>query len=133
MQFCTRFRWMFALLVMASITLAACTPAADSIPATTIAVPAADSTVATSTVADSSTFPVAIDSCGIITTYEQPPERLVSLNSNVTWVLLALGLQDKIVGISGIGRNPVPPEYADTFAGLNIITDGNPSHEVVYS
>ena len=134
MRYWNKLQGTVAFFAVSLFVLAACTPTAEDVSGTNTSTPApalVDSTPTTNAAPDLSAFPVTIDNCDLVITYEQPPERVVSLSSNATWVLLALGLEEKLVGISGIGRNPVPPEYADTFAQLTIITDGNPSHEVV--
>lgn len=45
---------------------------------------------------------VTIDNCGAPLVFEQTPERLVVHDMNMTEMAFALGLQDKIVGLTGI-------------------------------
>ena len=45
---------------------------------------------------------VTVDNCGETLTVEQTPERLVVHDMNMTEMAFALGLQDKIVGLTGI-------------------------------
>lgn len=52
-------------------------------------------------------FPVALDNCGFETTVDAPPERVVTIKSSTTEMLLALGLGDRIVG-SAFLDGPVP-------------------------
>ncbi|MCP2263791.1 putative F420-0 ABC transporter substrate-binding protein [Promicromonospora thailandica] len=53
--------------------------------------------------------PVTLDNCGFETTVEAPPERVVTIKSSTTEMLLALGLGDRIVG-SAFLDGPVPDE-----------------------
>ena len=45
---------------------------------------------------------VTVDNCGAPLTFEKTPERLVVHDMNMTEMAFALGLQDKIVGLTGI-------------------------------
>ncbi|MBA8806796.1 putative F420-0 ABC transporter substrate-binding protein [Promicromonospora sukumoe] len=51
--------------------------------------------------------PVTLDNCGFETTVAAPPERVVTIKSSTTEMLLALGLGDRIVG-SAFLDGPVP-------------------------
>ncbi|MGW2094965.1 putative F420-0 ABC transporter substrate-binding protein [Promicromonospora sukumoe] len=65
--------------------------------------------------------PVTLDNCGFETTVVAPPERVVTIKSSTTEMLLALGLGDRIVG-SAFLDGPVPdslesvPAVAEPFA-----------------
>ena len=43
---------------------------------------------------------VVIDNFGITTTYDKAPERVVPLSYDAAQILVALGLEDKIVGVA---------------------------------
>ncbi|MEM9797142.1 MAG: ABC transporter substrate-binding protein [Pseudomonadota bacterium] len=45
---------------------------------------------------------ITVDNCGTPLTFDQTPERLVVHDMNMTEMAFALGLQDKIVGLTGI-------------------------------
>ena len=45
---------------------------------------------------------VTVDNCGETLTVEETPERIVVHDMNMTDMAFALGLQDKIVGLTGI-------------------------------
>ncbi|MBO6639033.1 MAG: ABC transporter substrate-binding protein [Roseitalea sp.] len=47
-------------------------------------------------------FPVTVDSCGTPVTFEAPPERMVVHDINMADMAFALGLQDRMVGVTGI-------------------------------
>ena len=61
-------------------------------------------------------------------TYTEVPERVVTLAGFTTEMLLELGLSNKIVGY-GYMDNEVPEEFAEEFAKLTCLSDGNPSQE----
>lgn len=46
--------------------------------------------------------PVTVDNCGAPLTFEQTPERIVVHDINMTEMAFALGLQDRMVGVTGI-------------------------------
>ena len=103
-----------ALLAVIALSLAGC--ASSPQPTTT---DAAD------------TQPVTIDNCG--TAVEVPasaPQRIVTIKSTSTELLLALGLGDRIVG-SAFQDGPVPAEYAADAANIPVISDFAPSQEAV--
>ncbi|KIC40615.1 ABC transporter substrate-binding protein [Ruegeria sp. ANG-R] len=60
---------------------------------------------------------LTVDNCGEPLVFETPPERLVVHDMNMTDMAFALGLQDKIVGLTGItGWYKTSPEF-DTQRG----------------
>ena len=56
-------------------------------------------------------------------TYTSVPQRIVSVASPATEMLLALGLQDSIVGYA-YQENVIPEKYAEAFNALTQISDG---------
>lgn len=60
--------------------------------------------------------------------FEEAPEKAVTLAGFTTQMMLALGLEDKIVGY-GYMDNPVPEKYEKAFEGLTCLSEGNPSKE----
>ena len=56
-------------------------------------------------------------------TYEAVPQKIVTLASPATEMLLALGLEDRIVGYA-CQDNEIPAQYLDAFNSLYQITDG---------
>lgn len=84
-----------ALAAVAALALAACSPTASGETDAGGATPA------------SGGFPVTLDNCGFETEVEAPPERVVTIKSSTTEMLLALGLGDRIVG-SAFLDGPVP-------------------------
>lgn len=75
-------------------------------------------------------YPMTVDNCGFELTLAQPPQRVVTIKSSATEMLLALGVGDRIVG-TGFSDGPAPAEYADAAADLPVLSDRVPSAEVV--
>ena len=75
-------------------------------------------------------YPVTIDNCGTDVTVAAAPERIVTIKSSTTELLLALGLGDRIVG-SAFLDGPLPESLAKAGAGLNVVSDFVPGQEAV--
>ncbi|MDJ0350292.1 putative F420-0 ABC transporter substrate-binding protein [Cryobacterium sp. PH29-G1] len=75
-------------------------------------------------------YPVTVDNCGVSVTVTAAPERIVSIKSSATELLLALGLGDRIVG-SAFLDGPLPESLATAGADLNLISDFLPGQEAV--
>jgi iron complex transport system substrate-binding protein len=73
-------------------------------------------------------YPLTVENCGFTVQLEKAPERVVTIKSTATEMLLALGLADRIVGV-GFQDGPVPPQWAG--AELPVLSDKLPSQEVV--
>lgn len=101
---------MLTVGVLAALTLASCSSASD-----------AETDVAASG---------PLENCGEEITVEAAPERVVSLNQGSTEILLALGLEDRIVG-TATWTDPVLEEFAEANAGIPRLADNAPSFEVV--
>ena len=78
----------------------------------------------------SNAFPVSFTNCDTTFTLTAAPERIVTIKSNTTELLLALGLGDRIVG-SAFLDGPLPTDLADAGADLNVISDFVPGQEAV--
>lgn len=78
----------------------------------------------------SNAFPVSFENCDTTLTLEAAPERIVTIKSNTTELLLALGLGERIVG-SAFLDGPLPASLADAGADLNVISDFVPGQEAV--
>lgn len=73
-------------------------------------------------------YPLTVENCGETITIPQAPERVVTIKSTATELLLSLGLGDKIVGV-GFQDAPLPAHLSGT--QLNVLADALPSQEVV--
>ena len=79
--------------------------------------------------AAASGYPLTIDNCGTEVAFERAPERVVTIKSSTLELLLALGLEDRIVG-AAFTDGPVPDEFADAASGIDVLSDKVPSQEV---
>ncbi|TFB75373.1 putative F420-0 ABC transporter substrate-binding protein [Cryobacterium glaciale] len=111
-----------AALAATSLLLSGC--AATVTPAATPAETSAE------TPAASASYPVTVDNCGTSVTVTAAPERIVSIKSSTTELLLALGVGDRIVG-SAFLDGPLPESLAAKGADLNVISDFLPGQEAV--
>lgn len=60
---------------------------------------------------------ISVDNCGEVLTFDNSPDRIVVHDMNMTDMAFALGLQDKIVGLTGItGWYKTSPDF-DTLRG----------------
>ncbi|WP_130178376.1 putative F420-0 ABC transporter substrate-binding protein [Cryobacterium sp. SO1] len=75
-------------------------------------------------------FPVSLTNCDTTFTLAAAPERIVTIKSTTTELLLALGLGGRIVG-SAFLDGPLPSSLADAGADLNVISDFVPGQEAV--
>lgn len=96
----------------AAVALAGCTPAAP--PAAT----------------PESSATVSLDNCGTLVDFETAPERVITIKSTSTEMLLALGLGDRIIG-TAFQDGPADPEWADAAAGLTVMSEQVPGQEAV--
>ncbi|MFE7618442.1 ABC transporter substrate-binding protein [Streptomyces sp. NPDC057496] len=75
-------------------------------------------------------FPYTVTNCGTKTTFDAPPERVVTMNQHVTEVMLALGLQDRLVGTAYLDDD-VLPEYRSAYDRIEVLAKEYPSKEVL--
>lgn len=118
------------LLIGTTLFLAACgnqgaAPAATN-PAPTAAPVSAEQVVT----AAASGFPLTIENCGLTQTYAAPPQRAVTMNQHVTEVMLALGLQDRMVGTAYLD-DAILPEFQAAYEAIPVLSDQYPSLEAL--
>lgn len=82
---------------------------------------------------NTSTYPVTVESCGEPITFDSAPKRALSFDTNMTEIMLALGLEKSMVGywISGV---PVANEYQEQVKNIPLISTETwppPSLEVI--
>lgn len=73
---------------------------------------------------------LTITSCGTPFTYEATPTRAITLNQQATEVMLALGLQDAMVGTAYID-DAIPEAWQDAYASVPVLAEKYPAREVV--
>jgi iron complex transport system substrate-binding protein len=80
-------------------------------------------------------YPVTVQSCGMSITFDSAPKRALSFDTNMTEMMLALDLQDRMVGywISGV---QVADEYKEKIKNVTLIskeTSQAPGMETILS
>lgn len=75
-------------------------------------------------------YPLTLDNCGFEVTLAAAPQRVLTIKSTATEMLLALGLGDRIVGV-GFQDGPAPEPWTAAAAALPVLSDKLPSQEVV--
>ncbi|WP_248920340.1 ABC transporter substrate-binding protein [Pseudomonas entomophila] len=81
-------------------------------------------------VAAASDYPVNVRSCDRTVTFQQAPQRAVSHDINLTGMLLALGLRERMIGYSGIsGWKTLAPSLSQALTGLPELAPRYPSVE----
>jgi iron complex transport system substrate-binding protein len=73
---------------------------------------------------------VSVDNCGFDLELTSAPQRIVTIKSSSTEMLLALGLGDHIIG-EAFSDGPVPHQWADAAAEIPEISDKVPAQEAV--
>jgi len=74
--------------------------------------------------------PVTADNCGTPVTVTAPPKRVLTIKSTATEMLLALGLQDSMVG-TAFADGPVPAAVAAAYGSVPVLSDNVPGPEAV--
>lgn len=74
--------------------------------------------------------PVSLDNCGTKITVDAPPKHVVTIKSTSTEMLLALGLQDVMVG-TAFADGPVPAEYKAADDAIPVVSDQVPGQEAL--
>lgn len=83
---------------------------------------------ATPTASEDVVAEVTIDNCGTQITVDSPPQRILTVKSTTLELLLALGVEDRIIG-TAYSDGPVPERFAAAAADIPVISDKLPSQE----
>lgn len=132
-------------VVALTLVLAACGPADDGAPraagtgadggnapafatpgGTGPATPGASGTTSPSTAG----FPLTVSTCGVETTLDAPPERIVTIKSSATEMVLALGAGDRLVA-TAYPDGEVPGDLPAPAADVPVLAEKNPAAEAV--
>lgn len=109
--------WLGSALVLA---LAGCSTSAATGASSPSSAPSASASFA----------PVTLDNCGTPVTVTTPPTRVVTIKSTSTEMLLALGLQDVVVG-TAFADGPVPDADKAAYAAIPVLSDKVPGQEAL--
>lgn len=71
-----------------------------------------------------------LQNCGVPLSVERPPARVVTLNQAATEVMLALGLQDRMVGTAYLD-DEILPEFRTAYRRIPVLSLEYPSREVL--
>lgn len=77
-------------------------------------------------------FKVVIENIDRTITFDRVPERAVTLNQHVTEIMLALGLEDHMVGTAFLD-DEILPEFQEQYSKIPVLSDRYPSQEVFLS
>jgi iron complex transport system substrate-binding protein len=113
-----RLQWP-SLLLLAPL-LAGCAGGASAGPT--------DSAPTTASTETAAGYPVHHDNCGTDVTVTTPPQRILTIKSSPLELLLALGLEDRIVG-TAFRDGPVPDQWAKAAANLPVVSAKVPGQE----
>lgn len=75
-------------------------------------------------------FPVTIDNCGVRTTYDRPPSRVVAIHQHPAELMLALGLKDRLVG-TAFPDSAILPELKKDYEAIPELAKKEPSFEKI--
>ncbi len=112
-----RRRPLIALAIAAALPLTACSTASSELDA------------AGATVADQAA-PLTLDNCGTTVTISEPPARVITIKSTSTEMMLALGLDDRVIA-TAFQDGPVPERWAAAAADIPVLADKIPAQESV--
>jgi iron complex transport system substrate-binding protein len=73
---------------------------------------------------------VTIENCGVSTTYAEPPRRVVTMNQAATELMLALGLEDRLVGTAFLD-DAILPAFSDAYRKVPVLARGYPAREAL--
>lgn len=82
--------------------------------------------------APATAYPVNVDSCGEVLTFTAGPRRAVVHDLNMTEMMLALGLRERLVGVTGIsGWYKTGPEFKAALGSVPELAPKYPSMEAL--
>ncbi|MFF3750029.1 ABC transporter substrate-binding protein [Streptomyces sp. NPDC002018] len=73
-------------------------------------------------------FPYTVTNCGVTTTYQAPPKRVVTMNQHVTEIMLALGLEKSLVGTAWLDDR-ILPAYEKAYKSVPVLSAEYPAKE----
>jgi iron complex transport system substrate-binding protein len=101
---------------LAAVALAACSSGGGD-----AGTPATTGGATTAAAGPRTTYPLTLDNCGTKVAFQAAPDRVVTIKSSTTEMMLALGLADHVVG-SAFLDGPLPDSLAAAASGNTAIT-----------
>ncbi|MBK5247979.1 MAG: putative F420-0 ABC transporter substrate-binding protein [Actinomycetales bacterium] len=120
----------FAIALALTLGVAACSSPAASDDGGPTAGPTGTGPSARTGAAGPSDYPLTVDNCGTQVSVPAPPERILTIKSSTTEMVLALGLGDRLVG-TAFSDGPLPDDLAAAGADVPVLAEKAPSSEVV--
>lgn len=114
-----RFASVIAVVAVSTSSLSGCAQPSAPIPQQSVK-PSTDS------------YPLTIENCGTALTLPAPPQRVIAIKSTAIEMLLALGLEDTIVG-TAFADGPPSDLWADRAVNIPIISERLPGLEAALS
>ena len=74
--------------------------------------------------------PVTIENCGVSTSFDEAPRRVVTANQAATELMLALDLEEHLVGTAFLD-DPILPEFADAYNSVPVLGRGYPTRDAL--
>ena len=74
--------------------------------------------------------PIKVESCGVSHTFESVPSRAITLNQQATEVMLALGLEESLVGTAYMD-DAIPEQWQAAYNSIPVLAEKYPAAEVV--
>jgi len=71
-------------------------------------------------------FPVTVTNCGVSNTITSAPSRVITMNQGATEFLLAMGLEDSMVGTAYLD-DEIWPQYAAAYSQIQVLSSGYPN------
>jgi iron complex transport system substrate-binding protein len=75
-------------------------------------------------------FPLTVENCDVEVTVADRATSVVTMNQGATEVVLALGLEDRLVG-TALLNNPVPPQWQAAYDSVPVLSDDYPDQETL--
>jgi iron complex transport system substrate-binding protein len=77
-----------------------------------------------------SPYPVAYTNCGVSNTVSAAPTKAITMNQGATEFLLAMGLEDSMVGTAYLD-DAIWPKYATAYASIPVLSSSYPDHDTI--
>lgn len=77
-------------------------------------------------------FPYTVTNCGVRTTFDAPPKRVVTMNQHTTEIMIELGLTNSLVGTAWLD-DQVLPAYEKAYKSVPVAAKEYPSKEKLLS
>ncbi|MGO2097050.1 MAG: putative F420-0 ABC transporter substrate-binding protein, partial [Candidatus Microbacterium stercoravium] len=75
-----------------------------------------------------SAYPLTIDNCGTEVTFDEAPERVLAIKSTSIEMMLALGLEDRLIG-TAFSDGPLAEGWAAAADGIPVVSEKVPGQE----